>query len=870
LIVALLSYFQLESRTLTRLLQVTFVGFLIHHALPLRFRLPFFAALSFGSVLLVTGQWVGFLRGRLALGPFLHELIPGFVLLGIGLFLIGLCHLPIRFAARVALVATVGAALAVFRVNAQWFPELSEIWIILGSMFVFRIMVYLYDLKHRTAPFSPARSIAYFFMLPNVCFPLFPLVDYKTFCSTYYNEDWKRIYQTGLLWMLRGVFHLLLYRLVYQFAPLDVSNLSSATDVAGFMLATYLLYLRVSGQFHLIVGLLHMFGFNLPETHHLYLLASSFTDFWRRINIYWKDFIMKLFFYPSFFQLRKLGTLPALALATLVTFFATWLLHSWLWFWIRGSFLFTWQDISFWSILALLVLANAIYEAKTVRPKSLNPSRVTFGRRFRLGLQTIGTFLVICTLWTLWSCQSADELQLLVDVASHPSARDLAIVLAGLAVIGVAGMIWGQSSRDSSEGRPAPTARGPFNFWRSVTAISACTVCLLATPLLVSLKLPGVTPLIAALRSDGANARDLNLQRRGYYEELNLVRANHRSWRRDDTPEGWHEGRPILYRQRTDFLINEFNPSVSGIISGTLATINPLGLRDRDYTRSKPPNTHRTLIAGASHELGMGVKDDETFENLVEDRLNQERTPGAAHSKYEILNLSIGAAGLFQKLARIEEIGFDLEPDAVILSLYAKDDKFILPHLSRTLRNNFEPPDDYRDFLAQIYRRAGVHPGMPDLVIQSRLRPYITEMYEWVFQRFTQLCAQRGIRALAIYRPQPQETEQPEEYFELLRLTRDAGLELLDLSRAFDAVDDRETLVLAAWDSHTNARGHQLLADALYARLVPLIFESGPSAPPPSAESMKQKPDIARSNHQTEDNHEPGGYSVQHKDVHSK
>ena len=197
-------------------------------------------------------------------------------------------------------------------------------WVILGSMFMFRLMIYLYDLKHRTAPFSPARAISYFFMLPNVCFPLFPVVDYKTFCSTYYNEEWPRVYQTGLRWMFRGVFQLLLYRVVYQFAPLDVYKLSSALDVAGCMLGMYLLYLRVSGTFHLIVGLLLMFGFNLPETHHLYFLATSFTDFWRRINIYWKDFVMKLFFYPTHFKLRKMGTLRALSVATLATFLATW------------------------------------------------------------------------------------------------------------------------------------------------------------------------------------------------------------------------------------------------------------------------------------------------------------------------------------------------------------------------------------------------------------------------------------------------------------------------------------------------------------------------------------------------------------------
>ena len=137
------------------------------------------------------------------------------------------------------------------------------------------------------------------------------------------------------------------------------------------MLGMYLLYLRVSGTFHLIVGLLLMFGFNLPETHHLYYLATSFTDFWRRINIYWKDFVMKLFFYPTHFKLRKMGTLWALSVATLATFLATWLLHSWQWFWIRGRPLFDWKDFSFWIILGVLVLVTAIYETTRGRKRTL-------------------------------------------------------------------------------------------------------------------------------------------------------------------------------------------------------------------------------------------------------------------------------------------------------------------------------------------------------------------------------------------------------------------------------------------------------------------------------------------------------------------
>jgi hypothetical protein len=60
-----------------------------------------------------------------------------------------------------------------------------------------------------------------------------------------------------------------------------------------------------------------------------------------------------------------------------------------------------------------------------------------------------------------------------------------------------------------------------------------------------------------------------------------------------------------------------------------------------------------------------------------------------------------------------------------------------------------------------------------------------------------------------------------------MRLARAAGLEVIDLSPAFDSVTDRNTLTIAKWDEHTSALGHRLLADKLYDGLVPLLF--GPS-----------------------------------------
>src|SRR5882724_7752737 len=51
LIVMVVNYWQLESQLLARLMWLAFVGFVVHHLLAQRFRLPFFAMLSLLAVI---------------------------------------------------------------------------------------------------------------------------------------------------------------------------------------------------------------------------------------------------------------------------------------------------------------------------------------------------------------------------------------------------------------------------------------------------------------------------------------------------------------------------------------------------------------------------------------------------------------------------------------------------------------------------------------------------------------------------------------------------------------------------------------------------------------------------------------------------
>jgi hypothetical protein len=167
LLTLLLRQFQIESAAFLRLALLAFCGFAVHALLPMRYRLPFFVALSLAGIVLVL------------------DIVNGLWIVGIGLGLIGICHLPVSFRLRGLLLLCAGALLVALR--SKWIdvPVLDAIWPILGSMFMFRLIVYFYDLRHDKAPVSPVRTLAYFFMLPNACFPLFPVVDYKAFRRNY-------------------------------------------------------------------------------------------------------------------------------------------------------------------------------------------------------------------------------------------------------------------------------------------------------------------------------------------------------------------------------------------------------------------------------------------------------------------------------------------------------------------------------------------------------------------------------------------------------------------------------------------------------------------------------------------------------------
>jgi len=805
LLLLMIRAFSLENASFFRVFALAAGGFAVHSLLPSRMRMPFFVLLSLTAIALVFG------------------VAQGAWLVGLGMLLIALAHLPVRFAIRLVLILAAGAGLAVVRSGAMRAPWPSGIWPIFGAMFMFRMIVYLYDLKNRAAPTGIWRSMAYFFMLPNVCFTLFPVVDYKTFSRGYYRIDPFVTYQTGVNWIFRGLIQLIVYRAVYQYLPAEPSSIGSAAGAALYFVRPYLLYLRISGSFHLVVGMLHLFGFNLPRTNFNYLLASSFTDYWRRVNIYWKDFLQKIFFNPFYmFFKRSMSGAAALVLTTFIAFFATWALHSYQWFWIRNAFPVIWQDIVFWSIMGILVLANMILEARRGRARSLGKRSHSLGSALMLALRTIGTFLVICSSWAIWSTKSFGELKIVLAKLMHPGLKDAGWILAGLIGLGAAAIIYDRlEKRGGQEVESSPRIRllgvpVPLSALR-VSAVSAGLTFLIFGQLYFFYP-PVVANVLGQLKNPlYLNARDRQLLTRGYYEDLADVS------RFNPQLAELYRGRPADWDRcwaihRTGgFPTWEVLPSRRVVFRGAIMTTNRWGMRDRDYDKVKPAGTYRFALLGSSHSMGSGVTDDESFENIVENRLNREISPRTG-TKYEILNFSVAGFGPVMNLAVLEKRVLDFQPDAVIY-VGVNEFYFVQRDIIYSVMGSYTLPWPE---LTEMARAGGVRKDMDFDVARATLEPRREELLLWVYRRMVEWCTQRGIKPIGTVLPIP--TNKPKEADldaqRQVALQREAGFAVIDLLNVYESLPGYDGLWIATWDRHPNAKGHRMLADRLYAGLL--------------------------------------------------
>jgi hypothetical protein len=273
------------------------------------------------------------------------------------------------------------------------------------------------------------------------------------------------------------------------------------------------------------------------------------------------------------------------------------------------------------------------------------------------------------------------------------------------------------------------------------------------------------------------------------------------------TPRG--RAFPKWVRMRGDMLRYDLLPSVNSTWKGASFRTNRWGMRDKDYTLKRPQGVYRIALVGSSLSLGGGVPQEQTFEALMEDRLNREE-PASSRRRFEILNFSVLAYGILQNVAVTEKRIFPFQPNSVLLMIHSNEEIRMEEYLVSLLKEGI--PIEY-PYVREKLQQAGVKPGMQEPELRRRLTSVSRDLVKWSYLRIAQLCKEHGVPVVGVAFPQARPITD-NELETVAGWAAAAGIPVLSLQGVYDG--HPFNAVRLKGDPHLNQLGHQLVANRLY------------------------------------------------------
>ncbi|HYG51403.1 MAG TPA: hypothetical protein VD905_10895, partial [Flavobacteriales bacterium] len=552
-----------------------------------------------------------------------------------------------------------------------------------------------------------------------------------------------------------------------------------------------------------------LFGYDLSPVFNYFFLGSSFTDLWRRINTYWRNFMQKVFFYPLWFRIRKPLGNAALPVATVIMFVATWFFHNYQFFWAQGSFTFSANDALFWIILGACITLNVAYLDYKARKKIVNvPS--TLKKYATQSFFIVCCFFFMCFLWSLWGSASLGEWKHTLSFARKFSGTQMGALIAGLIMLYL--LVF---AGHFAYHRPKVKALFAMDHGSTRVLTVPAFVLLAAFPLMQQKANWGNNFVNVVLNKETTGVYK-EKKERGYYKTLmDGNAASPGAWEvtlLQPLPEG---DIGLAFEATNDIYQRKIKPSVSVEWKGKRFSTNSFGLRDKEYTKQKPGNVMRFALLGGSYEMGSGVADNEVFEALAEEQANE--MVGVGSERYEMLNFACGGYHILQQAKLMEEKVPGFEPDHVVLVAHSRDRERFIGFMAELIRAGINL--EYV-FLKKIKNQTGVKQYMGQEEIQRKLMPYADALFEWCYKRIVAACKKNNARLTWVFLPATNDFNFAKERDELKKLARDVGFwRIIDLSdvyvKAGITQKNRLGIVISADDPHPNARGHRIIASEL-------------------------------------------------------
>ena len=772
------------------------VVFFIHSFISIRFRPAFLFLCCMALICMAFG------------------ILAGSFFIAIGLSMIFIVHLPLKFNYRLVIILFIALLLALFRTEFIYIPWMTIVAMYMVPLFMFRLIIYMYEIKNGLVPQNKWQSISYFFLFPNVFFLFFPIIDYKTYIKTYLDSPEKEIWQKGIRWMVRGLIHIFCYRLICANLLIGASEVHNLPSLLQYMFVNYSLIIRLSGVFHFMIGLVCMFGFNLPQIFDNYFTATSFVDLWRRINIYWRNFVLKIFFYPIMFRYKKFIKKNLLACTMMTVFFITWIMHSYQLFWITGVVSVRPIDVIFWMVIGACITVNSvIIEKKALSENAIEKPKSDFRKYLKKMIRIIGMFFFMSVMWSLWNTSSIEDWIFIVSKGKLVDSAQILIICLVLVTIITLGILIQfvlkkKVVKNLLNAKPHETI---------LLTLSTLAILALFSFKEIRNKLPINLQDFYINLSDGSPSKleKINAEA-GYYDKLiegeegKTIGIGGRSLKKMVKKNPYVDA----YFFQQNIVNRKMKPNLNIIGPDHNFQSNSFGIRDKEYSLKKPEGTKRMALMGSSYQMGSGVNNNQVFEAIAEERMNRELVDSNM-KHFEIFNFAAGGYYLLQHVELVNTTVFQYDMDALVYFAHTDERGKVVKDFTTIIKKKL--PIKY-PFLEKIIKESGIKSYMSMLQIKELLTPYADTIMKWGYFEIAEKCKSNNVVPIWAFMETTTEFVDDKEYNELKAYAESLGFKTLDLRNTYGNID-RVKVQISDLNTHPNALGHRLIAQRFYNEL---------------------------------------------------
>lgn len=275
--------------------------------------------------------------------------------------------------------------------------------------------------------------------------------------------------------------------------------------------------------------------------------------------------------------------------------------------------------------------------------------------------------------------------------------------------------------------------------------------------------------------------------------------------------EMWKYSRSLKKISDNPNLGHEHKINDSAQLQNVEIKVNSLGMRGEEPDLTK----EQILILGSSITLGWGVEAQNTYPELLADKLG---------TNYTVMNAGIGNYNSYREIeAFFSKYEKELKPKLIVLSYFVNDAEVIPAPKRNWLLENSQLAVSLWSRLEQVKRKFGVQESFEDHYVNI----YKDDYKGWqdtqgAFKKLSDYAKANNIIVLVTMIPDIHNlTDYPFHFIheKVEKLSKENNFLYMDFYDSFKNIKNQEDIWAMPGDPHPNDLGHKLMAEQLYKEL---------------------------------------------------